>query len=102
MSTNLEELQIGNSLTLDDDFVEIREPVEIPFVNTEGTGQPGSISWGSITGKPATFTPSAHQHNQTDVIGLVSVINSLEDDITEIETDFDYATNLEAFLTPGL
>lgn len=29
-----------------------------------------TVTWASITGKPATFTPSVHQHSIADVVGL--------------------------------
>lgn len=36
------------------------------------TGPAGSSDWSAITGKPATFPPSAHQHPQSDITNLVS------------------------------
>lgn len=35
-----------------------------------------SVSWSSITGKPSTFPPSAHQHTIADVSGLQAALNS--------------------------
>ena len=32
----------------------------------------GSVAWGSITGKPSTFPPSAHTHTNADLTGLLS------------------------------
>jgi hypothetical protein len=32
----------------------------------------GSVSWDAITGKPVTFTPSAHVHAQSDVTNLTT------------------------------
>ena len=35
--------------------------------------------WESITGKPSTFTPSAHTHSQSDVTGLASALAGKSD-----------------------
>lgn len=34
-----------------------------------------SVAWGDITGKPTTFTPSAHTHAIADVIGLPDALD---------------------------
>ena len=50
---------------LDDDLVTW---VEIPT----GGGTASSVAWADVTGKPSTFTPSAHTHAISEVTGLVS------------------------------
>lgn len=35
-----------------------------------------TVTWASITGKPTTFSPSAHQHSIADVSGLQAALNS--------------------------
>lgn len=35
----------------------------------------GSIAWADVTGKPETFTPSAHTHATTDVTGLQTYVD---------------------------
>lgn len=35
-----------------------------------GGGSGGPVAWGDVTGKPSTFTPSAHVHPTSDVTGL--------------------------------
>ena len=41
-------------------------------------------SWGEITGKPATFAPSAHTHTLSDVTGLQTALNLKADKTTSI------------------
>jgi hypothetical protein len=50
---------------------------ELPF-ETSGGGS-GSVSWSSITGKPSTFTPSAHSHSISDVTDLSTTLASKAD-----------------------
>jgi hypothetical protein len=35
----------------------------------------GSIAWTDVTGKPTTFTPSAHTHATSDVTGLQTYVD---------------------------
>jgi hypothetical protein len=35
------------------------------------------LTWNSISGKPTTFTPSAHTHPQSDVVGLDTTLSTL-------------------------
>lgn len=35
------------------------------------------VTWASITGRPATFAPSAHTHAQADITGLVAALASI-------------------------
>ena len=35
----------------------------------------GSVAWSSITGKPSTFTPSAHTHAISDITNLETTLN---------------------------
>lgn len=39
------------------------------------TGGGGSLAWADITGKPSTFTPSAHTHAISDVTGLQTALD---------------------------
>jgi hypothetical protein len=39
------------------------------------TGGGGSVAWGDVTGKPSTFTPSAHTHAIADVTGLQTALD---------------------------
>lgn len=43
--------------------------VEFPRVAGGGDGG-GSVAWDDVTGKPSTFTPSAHTHQIAEVTGL--------------------------------
>ena len=36
------------------------------------TGEAGSVAWGNVTGKPNTFTPSAHTHNYSKVSSVTA------------------------------
>lgn len=38
-----------------------------------------TVTWSSIQGKPTTFTPSAHQHPISDIIGLQNSLNAKAD-----------------------
>jgi hypothetical protein len=46
-------------------------------------GSGGPASWDQITGKPSTFPPSAHTHQQSEVDGLEGRLNQIEDSITD-------------------
>jgi hypothetical protein len=52
------------------------------------TGPAGSNAWADITGKPATFAPSAHTHPQADVDGLGAALAAKQDAATAA-TDAD-------------
>lgn len=41
------------------------------FFLAGGSGGGGSVAWADVTGKPSTFTPSAHTHAASDVISGV-------------------------------
>jgi len=43
-----------------------------------------TVTWASITGKPVTFTPSAHQHPISDITGLQNTLNAKIDASTQI------------------
>ena len=43
-----------------------------------------TVTWGSITGKPVTFTPSAHQHPISDITGLQNTLNAKMDASAQI------------------
>jgi hypothetical protein len=40
-----------------------------------GTSSASSVAWTDITGRPATFTPSAHTHQVADVSGLQTALD---------------------------
>ncbi len=44
-------------------------------------------TWASITGKPSTFTPSAHTHVKSDVTDLVSDLTSLDTRLDTLEAE---------------
>ena len=46
-------------------------------------GSSGPAAWDQITGKPSTFPPSAHTHQQSEVDGLEGRLNQIEDSITD-------------------
>lgn len=39
------------------------------------TGSAGSVSWGNVSGKPATYPPSSHTHAIADVTDLQTALN---------------------------
>lgn len=40
-----------------------------------GTSGTGSVAWADVTGKPSSFTPSAHSHAIVDVTGLQTALD---------------------------
>lgn len=45
--------------------------------NNDGVvDQAASVPWGGVTGKPATFTPAAHNHPIADVTGLQAALDA--------------------------
>jgi hypothetical protein len=63
-----------------------------------GTGGGGSTAWGDLTGVPATFPPSAHNHPQSDVIDLVADLAAKQDAATLAATVQAYT--LDTFADP--
>ena len=61
------------------DILKLLSPVE--RIRTQAAEQlsealgGGSVSWASITGKPATFPPSAHTHVSADITDLSDGLN---------------------------
>ena len=49
------------------------------------TYAPPAPTWGSVTGKPSTFTPSAHTHTVAQVTGLQDIIDGLTSRIEALE-----------------
>lgn len=79
-----------------------------------GEGGPGgSTDWADITGKPATFAPSAHGHAIADVTGLQTELDGKQDagsyaaashshaisDVTGLQTELDGKQPLATVLT---
>ena len=62
--------------------------------NADQANYASSVAWSSITGKPSTFTPSAHTHALTDITGLVSTINTMQLQISDLN---DRVTVLEGY-----
>ena len=56
----------------------------IAAINAGGGGGGGSAAWDDITGKPSTFTPSAHTHSISAVTGLQTALDS-KPSIVEID-----------------
>jgi hypothetical protein len=51
----------------------------------------GSIAWTDVTGKPTTFTPSAHTHATTDVTGLDTALAGKQAVVTGVsDTEIGY------------
>jgi hypothetical protein len=50
------------------------------------TGDPGPTTWAGITDKPSTFTPSAHEHAQSEVTDLVTALSGKEPANSNIQT----------------
>lgn len=52
--------------------------------NPVDVGGGGSVSWGSVTNKPSTFTPSDHEHDINDVTGLQAALDNLQTQIDSL------------------
>jgi hypothetical protein len=51
----------------------------------------GSIAWTDVTGKPTTFTPSAHTHATSDVTGLDTALAGKQAVVTGVsDTEIGY------------
>ncbi len=70
---------IASSTRWTGDKLTVNGQTSPPLTGPKGaTGQPGTTTWAGITDKPATFTPSAHQHARTDVAGLNGMVWMVE------------------------
>ncbi|MFT4260344.1 hypothetical protein [Microbacterium sp.] len=49
-----------------------------------GGGGGGAVTWGDVTGKPATFPPDAHTHLASDITNFTATVNSRIAASTEI------------------
>lgn len=56
-------------------------------------GNGGSIAWESVTGKPATFTPSSHNHSKSEIRDFPTIPTK----VSQLQNDSDFAT--ETFVT---
>ena len=56
-------------------------------------GSGGSITWESVTGKPATFTPSSHNHSKSEIRDFPTIPTK----VSQLQNDSDFAT--ETFVT---
>jgi hypothetical protein len=62
---------------MSDIAIQIKEQVfQIQFPRfVAGTTGAGNVAWNDVTGKPATFPPSAHTHPISEVIGLQTLLD---------------------------
>lgn len=83
------ELVIGNS----------SDTYDSAFKVSGGGDEPVTVTWANVSGKPSTFTPSAHTHVIEDVTGLQAELDgkAVPGDIPDVS---GFATNAE--LTSGL
>lgn len=83
------ELVIGNS----------SDTYDSAFKVSGGGDEPVTVTWANVSGKPSTFTPSAHTHVIGDVTGLQGELDSKADsaDIPDVS---GFATT--SALTSGL
>lgn len=69
-------------------------------INNDGSPSGGggvggtSVDWGNVTGKPSTFTPSAHTHSWSDVTGKPSTFTPSThthaiSDVASLQTELD-------------
>lgn len=57
----------------------------VPDTVTPPGEAPTTISWTNVTGKPSSFTPSAHNHTVADISTLSATLASLSSRITTLE-----------------
>jgi hypothetical protein len=63
---------------MSDIAVQIKEQVykvSFPLYVAGSTGAGGTVTWNDVTGKPATFPPSAHTHPISEVINLQTLLD---------------------------
>lgn len=54
------------------------DPLQAPDTGGSGGGSV-SVTWSDVTGKPTTFTPSAHTHAMSDITGLTTALSGKSD-----------------------
>lgn len=84
--------------TPEDELSLAPEPVVIYGVPSGGGG--GSTAWSDITGKPTTFTPSAHTQSIVSITGLQAELDSkaTPDEIPTTPGDIGAATSAQGAL----
>ena len=69
----------------------------VSYASTSGTANTAnSVSWGNVTGKPSTFTPSSHTHSPTEV-GLGNVTND-----AQVRTTYNTSLNSDTRNSRGV
>lgn len=74
------QVQLGDTVQVGENGPMYRVVDESNLDNASGykaytAGSASSVPWSGVTGKPGTFTPSAHTHDIDDVSGLQSALN---------------------------
>lgn len=74
------QVQLGDTVQVGENGPMYRVINEANLDNAAGykaytAGSASSVPWSGVTGKPGTFTPSAHTHDIGDVSGLQSALN---------------------------
>ena len=54
-------------------------------------GGGGSVTWESVTGKPATFVPSAHSHSKSDITDFPTIPTVSNDLTNALKANYDSA-----------
>lgn len=68
-----------------------------------GGGPSGPVDWSDLTGKPATFPPSAHTHDPSQIPGLSALIQSyLQGDGLYAYNPSDLARSMAHFTAPAV
>lgn len=89
---------------MSDIAIQIKEQVfqiNFPRYVAGDTGPGGSVAWNDVTGKPATFTPSAHTHPIADVTNLQTSLDAkaatghghVIGDVTGLQAALDASSN---------
>lgn len=68
-------------------------------VDANGDPVAGVTDWASLTGKPATFAPSAHNHTEADVVGLTADLAGKLGKTDSVDTLADGVNKV--LMTPG-
>lgn len=55
------------------------------------SGSGGSVAWESVTGKPATFTPSSHSHSKSDITDFPTIPTVSNDLTNALKANYDSA-----------
>lgn len=71
-------------------YDDLGDKPDIPSTPGDVGARPaGDVPWGEVADKPATFPPAAHTHSISDVTGLQTALDDLDDAIGDVGAVLD-------------